>query len=75
MFGWLRPTCPVDAPTKEWIERRMTWLTSEFGPEQLLDAKVILPTPEYFPDCYDGSQGHARVLLRRVCRYMAVDPI
>jgi len=74
MFGWFRPTCPVDQPTKTWIEQRLQWLTEEFGPKRLVDGEVILPTPEYFPDPYDGSIKGAKKLLRRVCRYMDIEP-
>jgi hypothetical protein len=74
MFGWFKPECPVDPETKEWIETRMGWLAEEFGPERLLDVTVIEPTPEFFPDPYDGSRHDARKLLTRVCRYMDVEP-
>src|SRR5437016_4285602 len=74
MFGWFRPTCPVDPQSKQWIEKRMRWLTCEFGAERLLDINVTLPTPDYFPDSYDGSKGDARRLWRRVCRYTELDP-
>ncbi len=33
MFGWFRskPTCPVTAEEKSWIEGRFIWLIDEFG--------------------------------------------
>src|SRR5688500_10981394 len=74
MFGWFRPTCPVDPETKRWIEERMQWLTDEFGMTRLRSVQVVLPTPEFFPDAYDGSKKDAKRLLRRVCRYMDVEP-
>jgi hypothetical protein len=55
MFG-SKPTCPLDPPTQEWIDRRWQWLTEEFGSERLQSAPVILPTPEFFPDAYSGSE-------------------
>lgn len=75
MFGWFssKPVCPVDGPTKEWIEKRMVWLTNQFGPEHLLDVEVIEPTQEYFPDDYHGTRDDAFTLMRRVCQYMKVD--
>ena len=33
----------------------------------------MLPTPEYFPDSYDGSRDAVQVLFDRVCEYMGVD--
>lgn len=74
MFGWFRPTCPVDLATKTWIEQRFQWLTEEFSSKKLVDREVILPTPEYFPEPYDGSKKSAKKLLYRVCRYMEIEP-
>jgi hypothetical protein len=34
----------------------------------------VLPTPNFFPDPYDGSEESVRVLLDRVCGYMDVVP-
>jgi hypothetical protein len=73
MFG-SRPTCPLDPPTKEWIDRRWQWLTEEFGSERLQSAPVILPTPEFFPDAYSGSDDDVRSMLDRVCGYMDIEP-
>jgi hypothetical protein len=76
MFGWLRSRveCPVDPPIMEWIERRMLWLTEQFGWDRLCSVPVILPEPEYFPDPFHGTPEDARRLLDRVCGYMGVDP-
>jgi hypothetical protein len=74
VFDWLRPTPPVGPEDKEWLERRMDWLTREFGAERLLEVPVVLPTPDFFPDPYDGSRRAAARVFRRVCRYMDVDP-
>jgi hypothetical protein len=38
----------------------------------MLDAQVILPTLEYFPDPYDDNPEAAEKLLQRVCGYMRV---
>jgi hypothetical protein len=75
MFGWFssKPVCPVDRSSKEWIEKRLIWLTNQFGPEHLLDVKVVQPTPEFFPDAYRANRKDALILLRRVCQYMKVD--
>jgi HEAT repeat protein len=74
MFGWFRPRCPVDPPDKVWIERRMTWLVHVLGLERCRDAQVVLPTPEFFPDPYNGEEDDVRPLLNRACGYMGVDP-
>lgn len=74
MFGWLRPTCPVEPELKLWIERRMAWLTDRFGWEYLLDRPVILPDDEFFPDLYEPTEQGVRMMLDRLCGYMDVDP-
>ena len=74
MFGWFHPTCPVGPAEKAWIEDRMRWLALEFGVDRLRKARVVLPTPEFFPDRYDADRAGAKRLFRRVCGYMDVDP-
>jgi hypothetical protein len=74
MFNWFRPSCPLDAHAKHWIERRLQWLTGEFGHDVFARRAMILPLAEFFPDKYDASEASARVLLNQVCRYMDADP-
>lgn len=74
MFGWFRPTCPVDSYAKDWIEGRLQWLAAEFGLNVFTRRAVVLPHYEFFPDKYDGSDESVRVLLDRVCGYMDADP-
>jgi len=73
MFGWFRARCPVDAAAKAWIESRLRWLTDEFE-LHLNDPPVILPTAQFFPQRYDGSDVSIRVLFDQVCGYMHVVP-
>ena len=40
----------------------------------MVDAPTILPTREFFPDPYDGTEAAGRVMLNRVCGYMGADP-
>lgn len=74
MFGWFRAKCPVGEEDRLWIEHRMEWLAREFGPDRLLNAEVVLPTDDFFPDPYRGLTEDVRPMLDRVCRYMDVDP-
>ena len=73
MFGWFRPTCPCDPAAKRWTEERLRWLTKQFGLHILLERPIILPTPEFFPDPFDGTERTVRVMFRRVCDYMGVE--
>jgi hypothetical protein len=75
MFGSLfRPSCPCDPHAKAWVERRLQWLNTEFAKSAFTDRPMVLPTPEFFPDRYDGSTGAGRTLFNRVCEYMDVIP-
>jgi hypothetical protein len=75
MFEWLFPaSCPCDAPSKAWIEKRLRWLCDEFDDHAFNGRPLVLPTPECFPDPYDDSERAARTLFKRVCGYMDVSP-
>jgi hypothetical protein len=74
MASWFIPRCPVKTQEKVWIEERMEWLCQEFSYERMAHATVVLPTKEFFPDAYDGSEVALRKLLDRVCGYMDIDP-
>lgn len=74
MFGLFAPKCPLDTHHKTWIERRMVWLAERFGLDRMRNATVVTPTPEFFPDPYTPDEAGFRHTLRRVCRYMGVDP-
>ena len=75
MFDWLfSPSCPCDLAAKEWIEERLAWLAEEFDDGAFNGRRIVRPTPEFFPDPYDGSKKAVRQLLDRVCEYMDVVP-
>lgn len=75
MLRWLLgPKCPVNVREKVWTDRRMNWLVEQFGIERMLRAEVILPTPDYFPDPYEGTHSDVRRILDRLCEYMQIDP-
>lgn len=64
---------PVDDEERQWVDEGFRRLEKILGRPRLLQAKVILPTPEYFPDAYDHTNSGAEALFRRVCSYMHVD--
>jgi hypothetical protein len=75
MFDWLfPPSCPCDTSAKAWVEERLEWLADEFKDSAFTGRRIVLPTPEYFPDSYDGSYKTVRKLVDRVCDYMDVVP-
>src|SRR5262245_51854256 len=75
MFAWLTPSsCPCDSAAKTWVEKRLRWLEGQFDDHAFNGRRIVLPTPEFFPDPYDGSTACVRALLDRICGYMDVDP-
>lgn len=75
MFEWLFPSsCPCDVAAKAWVEERLGWLAEEFDDHAFNGRRIVLPTADFFPDHYDGSEEAVQVLLERVCGYMDVDP-
>lgn len=75
MLDWLfRPSCPCDPAAKAWVEERLQWLAEEFDDSAFSGRRIVLPTPAFFPDPYDGSKKTVRTLLDRVCEYMDVVP-
>ena len=75
MLDWLfPPACPCDPAAKEWVEERLAWLAEEFDDHAFNGRRIVLPSPEFFPDPYDGSKKAARTLLDQVCEYMDVVP-
>jgi hypothetical protein len=73
MFGWFSPKCPVDTYEKTWTEWRMRWFADQFGIERLLQAEVLLPTEQIFPDPYGGTVEDAQCLLDRLCGHLKID--
>jgi hypothetical protein len=65
------PRCPVKERERTWIEESIEWLRREFGVAPL-NVPVILPTSEYFPPPFAGSDADVRALVRSVARYMGV---
>jgi hypothetical protein len=72
MFG-LSPKLPVSDDERQWVDDGFRRLEKLLGRRRLLEARVILPTAEFFPDPYDKSAASAEALFHRVCGYMRVD--
>jgi hypothetical protein len=74
MLSWFTPKCPVNASEKAWTEVRLLWLVDAFGLDRLLDAQVLTPTPEHFPDAFHGTEADAHRYFLQLCRHMRVEP-
>ncbi|GAB7184258.1 hypothetical protein ATKI12_4089 [Kitasatospora sp. Ki12] len=72
-MGLFSAKCPVGPEERVWIEESMAWLTAEFGRE-VLDRAPVLPTAEFFPGPYEGSEEDVRRVITRLCGYLGVAP-
>jgi hypothetical protein len=72
MFGF-PSQLPVSEEERLWVDQGFPRLEKLLGRRRMLDAPVILPTAEHFPDHYDKTPAALEKLLKRVCGYMEVD--
>jgi hypothetical protein len=72
VFGLFGPKCPVNTWEKAWTETRMLWLARALGIKRCLEAEIVLPTDDYFPEAYSGSFEDVRRMFNSVCAYMHV---
>jgi hypothetical protein len=73
MLSLLFPRSPLDSWEKAWTETRMCWLADNLGIDRMLQAQVVLPTEEFFPEAYAGTRDDVRRLLDQLCGYMRLD--
>jgi hypothetical protein len=72
VFG-LSPKLPVTDEQRMWVDDGFKRLERSLGRSRMLEAKVVEPTAEDFPDPYDKSPQAVEKLFARVCAYMRVD--
>jgi len=70
----LKPKPPLAQEQLDWADRSFQRLGAVLGAHRLLDATVMLPTQECFPDRYDKSEKSLRRMVDRVAEAMMVDP-
>ncbi|MVU75852.1 hypothetical protein GPX89_01165 [Nocardia sp. ET3-3] len=54
-----------------WVEEMLRWCVAEFG-TRTLKAPVVLPTGDFFPGAYSGTESQVLSVVERVARYMGV---
>ena len=72
MFGF-SPKLPVTDEQRVWVDNGFRLLERLLGRHRMLEAKVVEPTAEDFPDPYDKTPEAVERLFSRVCAYMRVD--
>jgi len=73
MFG-LKPKLLLSEEERGWLDSAFGDLVDLLGRQRALNVEVIVPTDQYFPDPYDGSEESARTMFKRVAGYMGVNP-
>lgn len=74
MFGLFKPRCPIDVREKVWAEQRLLWLCERFGLKRMLNATIVEPTVEFFPDSYSAVPEDIDPLFERVCKFADCSP-
>ena len=74
MFGINRPKLPITLEQKEWADSSFVRLAALLGVRRFLQATVVLPTPDHFPDVYDRSAAALERVFFRVASAMQVNP-
>jgi hypothetical protein len=72
MFGF-SPKLPISEEDRLWVNEGFRRLERLLDRRRMLEATVITPTAEDFPDPYDKTTEAAEKLFSRVCDYMNVD--
>jgi hypothetical protein len=72
MLGF-SPKLPVTPEERQWVDDGFIRLEKLLGRRRMLEAKVVLPIADDFPDQYEENASGAERLFRRVCLYMGVD--
>jgi hypothetical protein len=74
VFGLTKPKLPVTQEQRKWVDDSFIRLASILGVQRLLQATVVLPTPEHFPDVFDGSDAALQRMFCRIATQMQVNP-
>src|SRR5579883_2608236 len=72
MFGF-RAKLPITSEQKVWIDSAFEGLSRHLGRQRMIEAEVILPDAQYFPNRYDATDASAEKLFQRLCEYMQVE--
>ncbi|MGD0735052.1 MAG: hypothetical protein ABR976_07885 [Terracidiphilus sp.] len=71
MFGF-RPRLPVTEDERLWVDEGFRRLSRMLGWSRMLNATVVIPSDEHFPDPYTPTEAGLEALFNRVCAFMRV---
>ena len=61
--------CPVGEEDQAWIEKSLYWFTTQFGYDPV-QRRTIVPTPDFVPAGYTGTDDEVRRLFALACPVM-----
>jgi len=70
LFGTPKPT--VTPEDKEWIEQAFLWFEHEYSRDYLKSVRTILPTREFFPITFTGTEENAEQIVQHIVGYMGI---
>ncbi len=73
LFSNKPPECPIDEPTRIWLENAFIWLVHQFGEDKIKSKRILYPSVEYFPIRYDGSKESLLYTAAIVAKQMDVN--
>ena len=74
MFGWFTTRPGLSTEQRKWADGRIEWILNQFGRERVCRCRAVVPTPEFFPDRFEGREEDVTAMFARVCSYMGVEP-
>ena len=73
MWNWFQPRCPLGTAEKVWVETRLAWLAERLGSERMIQARVVVPTDEFFPRQFHGTPDEAEAIFQLLLGSMQID--
>jgi len=64
---------PLSDEMRLWVDEGFLRLEKILGRDRMLNAEMILPDDDFFPDRYDGSRESVQRMALRIAKYMGVD--
>lgn len=74
VFGLTKSKLPITPEQQQRIDGAFLRLAALLGAHRLLEATVVLPTSQHFPDPYDRSEISLQRMFHRVAVHMQVNP-
>jgi len=73
LFGKPKPT--VTPEDKDWIEEAFLWFEEQYTRDHLKHLRMIVPTKEFFPIDFKGTEKNAEDLTKMICDYMNIKDV